>query len=599
MLNFDFFQPFKHTTDSYGVLYLVLMNLPRSVRFKQENVIIVGIVPAFEKEPSTLNSFFLPLVNELKEFWTDGVRFNTAESPNYKLLFKAALMCVACDIPAARKCCGFKGHSANLGCSRCLKYFAGGFGKKDYSGFDRASWPIRTEIKHRETIAKFKACNTSSATKNIEKETGIKYSVLMELEYFDPIRFTIIDPMHNLFLGTAKYMMKNIWMENEILTIQHLKTIQTRVDTSMSPGGLGRLPRKIASSFGGFTAEQWKNWVTLFSLHSLQGILSDDHYHCWQAFVLACHLLCQKDLPILDLQKADLLLLKFCKDVERLYGKPSITPNMHLHAHLSECIKDYGSMCSFWLFSFERYNGILGNFPTNKKQIASQLMRRFIFEVECSHFQLPSMFQDQFISFFQIASKNSCLESETFYPLKNCYDLLHIDLPSSRRRVNLSNEDVQYMQNVYDKLYGSNAAKASNTAKLFKTIYISNYSYGSLSLPKTHKSAYVMSSWADDNGLIDTDSVRRPGKVLHYLLHKTTIEGKIRDHIFAVVSWFGTHPSHLHCGKPLEIWKTTAIPEGPATFLPIHLIHNRIVVVYGQFSSSGSQERVLYVSPIP
>ena len=30
------FQLFKHTTDSYGALYLTLMNLPRVERFKQE-----------------------------------------------------------------------------------------------------------------------------------------------------------------------------------------------------------------------------------------------------------------------------------------------------------------------------------------------------------------------------------------------------------------------------------------------------------------------------------------------------------------------------------------------------------------------------------
>ena len=80
MLNFDFFQPYKHTTESYGALYLTLMNLPRSERFKQENVILVSIVPPFEHEPSTLNSFLRPLVDELKEFWVSGVRLNTAES---------------------------------------------------------------------------------------------------------------------------------------------------------------------------------------------------------------------------------------------------------------------------------------------------------------------------------------------------------------------------------------------------------------------------------------------------------------------------------------------------------------------------------------
>lgn len=34
MLNFDFFQPYKHSCESYGVLYMTLMNLPREQRFK-------------------------------------------------------------------------------------------------------------------------------------------------------------------------------------------------------------------------------------------------------------------------------------------------------------------------------------------------------------------------------------------------------------------------------------------------------------------------------------------------------------------------------------------------------------------------------------
>ena len=45
MLNVDWMQPFKHTIYSVGVLYLVLMNLPRSECFKTENVILVGVIP--------------------------------------------------------------------------------------------------------------------------------------------------------------------------------------------------------------------------------------------------------------------------------------------------------------------------------------------------------------------------------------------------------------------------------------------------------------------------------------------------------------------------------------------------------------------------
>ena len=38
MLNFDFFQPYKHVPYSVGVIYLTVMNLPRELRYKQETL---------------------------------------------------------------------------------------------------------------------------------------------------------------------------------------------------------------------------------------------------------------------------------------------------------------------------------------------------------------------------------------------------------------------------------------------------------------------------------------------------------------------------------------------------------------------------------
>ena len=45
MLNCDWFQPFDHSSYSVGVLYLVILSLPWSLRFKPENIIITGIIP--------------------------------------------------------------------------------------------------------------------------------------------------------------------------------------------------------------------------------------------------------------------------------------------------------------------------------------------------------------------------------------------------------------------------------------------------------------------------------------------------------------------------------------------------------------------------
>ena len=63
---------------------------------------------------------------------------------------------------------------------------------------------------------------------------------------------------------------------------------------------------------------------------------------------------------------------------ESLYGSSFPTINTHLHLHLEDIFRDYGPCYRYWLFSFERYNGILGKYHTNQQSIEIQLMRRFI-----------------------------------------------------------------------------------------------------------------------------------------------------------------------------------------------------------------------------
>ena len=55
-LNVDWFQPFKHTQYSVGALYLTVLNLPRALRFKEENIILAGIIPGPKEPPLDINS---------------------------------------------------------------------------------------------------------------------------------------------------------------------------------------------------------------------------------------------------------------------------------------------------------------------------------------------------------------------------------------------------------------------------------------------------------------------------------------------------------------------------------------------------------------
>lgn len=160
ILNFDFFQPYEHLSYSLGAIYMSVLNLPRESRFKQENTILVGLIPGPQEPSHNINSFLKPLVDDLIKFWS-GVELSIA-SLNCTRKIHCALMIVSCDLPAGRKICGFLGHSARLGCSRCLKEFVGGVGSMDYSGFDRENWHPRTRAEH--NIAAFAMQNLITAT---------------------------------------------------------------------------------------------------------------------------------------------------------------------------------------------------------------------------------------------------------------------------------------------------------------------------------------------------------------------------------------------------------------------------------------------------
>ena len=127
------------------------------MRYKRENVILVGIIPG-PREPKSINSFLKPLVDELLLLW-NGKILSVNTSTGIKDEFvRAALLCVSCDLPAAQKTCGFLGHSANLSCSKCFKKSPGEVVNKDYSGFDHSSWEKTNNTQHRRAVEQIKKC---------------------------------------------------------------------------------------------------------------------------------------------------------------------------------------------------------------------------------------------------------------------------------------------------------------------------------------------------------------------------------------------------------------------------------------------------------
>ena len=120
------------------------------------------------------------------------------------------LLCFISDIPATGKMCGFPGFKARLGCSKCMKEFpCEGFGERtDYSGYDRTAWVMRSVEQHLQSLELLKNAKTPTENIELQRTLGVGWSALCRLPYFNIVKCHLVDPMHNLYLGTAKHMVR-------------------------------------------------------------------------------------------------------------------------------------------------------------------------------------------------------------------------------------------------------------------------------------------------------------------------------------------------------------------------------------------------------
>jgi len=119
MFNPDWFQPFENSEYSLGVLYCVIINLPRNFRFKWENVIVLGVIPGPTEPKLHVNSYLRPHVKDFQSLWNGGFFLEKGDQAFYRV----AVFCMTSDVPATRKLGGFKAHNALSGTFCFLEYF--------------------------------------------------------------------------------------------------------------------------------------------------------------------------------------------------------------------------------------------------------------------------------------------------------------------------------------------------------------------------------------------------------------------------------------------------------------------------------------------
>ena len=621
-LNVDWFQPYIRVRDSVGVLYLSIANLPRNLRYLQENVILVGIIPGPKEPKLNINSYLEPLVDELKEFWS-GVQITLSSEKNITACI--CLICVSCDIPAVRKVCGFLGHQARLGCSKCLcefKHLPSG-GLECLGNFGQ--WKLRTLDDHKNDCEKSLQCKSKTALEKFSSNCGARFSALLDITYFNPVRNHVIDPMHNLLLGTAKHII-HVWAKVGLLSTHSFSTIEKTTSLITCPYDVGRLPVKIGSSFSGFTADQWKLWTTVYSVIVLKGVLPDNHLHIWLLFVRACSILCSRIVQKPDLEIAHTYLKEFSLKFIEAYGHEHFTPNMHLHMHLNNCCQDYGSVYAFWCFAYERYNGILGSYQTNKRRIEAQIMKKFLLHQQVDKLEFPAGFKEFSSILTPFNNIKGSLKMDTANPdtvvkfnalAQSTLDLLQTTYKSIYFSIE---KGIDLLPKVYEKVLSSNLV--NNMKQLYALLY-PDYEFNSFSLfyeesssatllgetynsvnSRTNRNSVYLANWATNPASSNTSKrvcqIQRFLKHTITLLHKDTGDAYKSVHIFCCVSWFKPHIKYNWFGHSAIVCQTNVEEESSVSLIPIQRFISPCAFGYIPVNfDSEFTEIVLVAIPLP
>ena len=265
-----------------------------------------------------LNPMLEIIVAELQTLYT-GIDVQVRRGAGVRRL-RAIVIMFACDQPAQRKLCGFMGSGTVRSCWRCPKEFVlragSGSGDVDSDADDERSpdddleeveekknpragsgsgdvdsdaesdddledvgeskknpgppklmvddlpeegwgptpsWAVRLDA-----AWKFKASVTIKAAHALARESGIRWSAVMRLCYIDAGRMAVIDPMHCLYGGVGKRLLK-LLIKIGLLPKPVLRRLQIEMDDIDVPRRVGKTRRKIQAKMGGMTCAQLKN----------------------------------------------------------------------------------------------------------------------------------------------------------------------------------------------------------------------------------------------------------------------------------------------------------------------------------------------------
>ncbi|KAI1782190.1 hypothetical protein LXA43DRAFT_843670, partial [Ganoderma leucocontextum] len=144
-------------------------------------------------------------VDELLLFWEPGVYYKKTALRPFGRRARAAMIPLVCDLVGARQVAGVGAHNhSHMLCTCCSA------AQDDIEDSTTTSTPRNLDA-HRAAAIKRRDAESTLVREYNFARTGIRWSELLRLGYWNPILYVVVDSMHNLYLGLLQRHIRDIW----------------------------------------------------------------------------------------------------------------------------------------------------------------------------------------------------------------------------------------------------------------------------------------------------------------------------------------------------------------------------------------------------
>lgn len=206
-------------------------------------------------------------------------------------------------------------------------------------------------------------------------------SCLVGFEHFHILHSFSIEYMHCILLGNQKRILK-LFLETKnksrpyYIPPKKKKLLNDRITAIKPNADIVRKPRSL-EQIADFKASEYKFLLLYYLPVCLEGCVPKMFLEHIRALSAASYMLLQTSVPSEDVCQAEVMLTKFVKQHQHLFGKENMVMNVHLLKHLANSVRKLGPLWSHSAFPFERNNGNLLKMVNGTTDVLLQVSSKY------------------------------------------------------------------------------------------------------------------------------------------------------------------------------------------------------------------------------